>query len=233
MAEHLGLMAAEPEISVVIPAYQAAAFVGASIESVLAQDRPALEVLVVDDGSTDGTADVVRSFGDAVTLLQHRENRGEGAARNTGLGAARGDVIAMHDADDLMRPHRLRVQLEHLVAGGPGRGCVVARTQAFDDEDRPLPAWVGTDPEPFGPSLVLAWRATYDVVGGYDEALGYGADADLLVRVKAAGLEVLLLDAVLTDRRVHDANMTAHNPGGHRSIVTSLRKVLAERRSEA
>jgi glycosyltransferase involved in cell wall biosynthesis len=233
VAERLGLMAAEPTISVVIPAFQAAAFVAESIESVLAQDRPAHEVVVVDDGSTDGTVDVVRGFGDAVTLVQHAENRGEGAARNTGLAAASGDLIAMHDADDRMLPHRLRVQLEHLVAGGPQRGCVVARTRAFDPEGRPLPEWAGAEPESYGPALVLAWRGTYDVVGDYDEALSYGADADWLVRVKAAGLEVHLLDEVLTERRVHDANMTALNPGGHRSFVTSLRKVLAERRSEA
>jgi len=230
VAEHLGLMAAEPTISVVIPAYEAAAFVAESIESVLAQDRPALEIVVVDDGSTDGTADVVRGFGDAVTLVQHPENRGEGAARNTGLAAASGDLIAMHDADDRMRPHRLAAQLEHLLAGGPRRGCVIARAQLFDDDDRPLPAWAGPDPAPYGPALVLAWRATYDVVGGYDEALAYGADSDWLVRLKAAGLEVARLDEVLTDRRVHDANMTALTPNGHRSFITSLRKVLAERR---
>lgn len=233
MADHLGLMALDPSISVVIPAYQAAGFITESIESVLAQDRPALEVIVVDDGSTDGTADVVRGFGDAVTLVQHPGNRGEGAARNSGLDAASGDLIAMHDADDRMRPHRLRTQLEHLVAGGRVRGCVVARALAFDEADGPLPAWVGADADLYAPALVLAWRGTYDVVGGYDEELDFGADADWLVRVKAAGFEVALLDEVLTDRRVHDSNMTAVNPDGQRSFLTSLRKVLADRRSEA
>jgi glycosyltransferase involved in cell wall biosynthesis len=220
-----------PTVSVVIPAHQAERFVGESIESVLAQDRPPAEVVVVDDGSTDATADVVEGFGEAVTLLRHPDNRGEAAARNTGLAAASGAVIAMHDADDRMLPHRLRTQLEALVAGGPGRGAVVARTRSFTDDGGPIPAWAGD--EPYGNALVLAWRTSYDRVGGYDESFRTGTDVDWLIRVKAAGLEVGLVDEVLTERRIHDANLTTVHPDGHQAFTAALRKVLTDRRSEA
>lgn len=224
-----------PAVSVVIPAHQAERFVAEAIESVLAQDLPAAEVVVVDDGSTDRTAAIVASFGDPVRLVRHPENRGEAAARNTGLAAVRGELIAMHDADDRMLPHRLRVQVDHLVAGGPGQGCVIGRTLGFDPEGRPLPPWAGGsggDSEPFGNSLVLAWRTTYDRVGGYDESFVTGTDVDWLIRVKAAGLAVGLLDEVLTERRIHDANLSAVHPDGHRAFTVALRKVLGERRAE-
>ena len=221
-----------PTVSVVIPAHQASRFVAESIESVLAQDRPPAEVIVVDDGSTDRTAAIVSSFGDPVHLLRHPENRGEAAARNTGLQASQGEAIAMHDADDRMLAHRLRVQVEHLVAGGPARGCVVGRTKSFADDGRPLPEWARGDGEPYGSSLVLAWRATYDRVGGYDESFVTGTDTDWLIRVKSADLEVGLVDEVLTERRIHDANLSAVHPDGHRAYAAALRKRLAARRAD-
>jgi glycosyltransferase involved in cell wall biosynthesis len=218
---------------VVIPAHQAERFVAESIESVLAQDLRPAEVIVVDDGSTDRTVPIVEGFGDAVRLLRHPENRGEAAARNTGLAAASGEVIVMHDADDRMLPQRIRVQLQHLVAGAPAVGCVIARTRSFDDRGQALPAWATDpgDPDRYGSALVVAWRATYDRVGGYDETFVTGTDSDWLIRVKAAGLRVDLVDEVLTERRIHDSNLTVQHPGSHRAYTVALRKVLAARRA--
>jgi glycosyltransferase involved in cell wall biosynthesis len=227
-----------PTISVVIPAHDADRFLAASIRSVLDQELAAHEVIVVDDGSTDGTPAVIRSFGDRVRAITHQHNRGEAAARNTGLDAAAGEAVAMHDADDLMRPQRLRREAEALTAAGdPGAvGCVLSRQEAFSEADGPLPHWL-LDGDgrviPYGTSLVLAWRSTYETVGGYDEGFTHGTDSDWLLRVRAAGLEVVLVDEVLTDRRIHDANASARQDGPPRLEFTrSLRKLLASRRQE-
>lgn len=227
-----------PAISVVIPAYGAERFVAASIDSVLDQDRPPHEVIVVDDGSTDDTSEVIASFGDRVRGLAHETNRGEAATRNTGLAAATGDAIAMHDADDLMRPHRLRRQAEALVAAGePARvGCVLGRQAMFSDDGGPLPRWaLDTEgrPPPHGNSPVMAWRSTYETVGGYDEGFRVGTDSDWLVRVRAAGLEVVLIDDVVIDRRIHAENLTMQSEGSSRhEYLRSLRQVMAARRQE-
>ena len=91
-------------LSVVIPAYNRAPTIAATIESVLRQTRPVLEVVIVDDGSTDATADVVRSFEDPRVRLISQANRGVSAARNAGIAAAAGDHIGFVDSDDLWLP---------------------------------------------------------------------------------------------------------------------------------
>ncbi|MEN8127777.1 MAG: glycosyltransferase family A protein [Planctomycetota bacterium] len=101
------------KITVIIPAYNAEKHIARAIDSVLAQTRPADEIIVIDDGSTDGTADVIRSFGDRVILIQ-QENAGVSVARNTGIEAATSEWIAFLDADDEWLPEKLKLQSEHL-----------------------------------------------------------------------------------------------------------------------
>ena len=100
------------KVSVVIPAYNAEKHIARAIESVLVQTRPADEVIVIDDGSSDGTAEVIRSFGDKVILIQ-QENAGASVARNAGIKAATGDWIAFLDADDEWLPEKLKLQTGH------------------------------------------------------------------------------------------------------------------------
>lgn len=101
------------KITVVIPAYNAEQTIGRAIDSVLAQTRPADEVIVIDDGSVDGTAEVVRAYGDKVIFIQ-QENAGVSVARNAGIEAATSDWIAFLDADDEWLPEKLKCQTEHL-----------------------------------------------------------------------------------------------------------------------
>ncbi len=100
-------------VSVVIPAYNAGKYIGRAIDSVLAQTRPADEIIVVDDGSTDNTAEVAHGYGDKVRFIR-QENAGASVARNTGIEAATGEWIAFLDADDEWLPQKLKLQTEHL-----------------------------------------------------------------------------------------------------------------------
>ncbi len=108
----------QPLVSVVIPAYNAAGYLAPTIESVLAQTYRPIEVLVVDDGSSDDTVAIARSFGDPVRVIE-QENRGPAGARNTGFAGARGDIIALLDADagDLSRDYSPQ-RREAVAAGG-------------------------------------------------------------------------------------------------------------------
>jgi len=101
------------KISVVIPAYNAGKYIGRTIDSVLAQTRSADEIIVVDDGSTDNTADVIRRYGEKVKYI-HQANAGASVARNTGIKAACGEWIAFLDGDDEWVSEKLRLQVEHL-----------------------------------------------------------------------------------------------------------------------
>ena len=114
------------QTSVIIPAYNSEISLGAAIESALSQTVPPLEVIVVDDGSTDGTADLIRSFGDKVVHLS-QENAGQGAARNKGLAAAKGTFIALLDADDYWKP-RFIERMEAFLTAHPD---AVAASCAF------------------------------------------------------------------------------------------------------
>ena len=100
-------------VSVVIPAYNVETYIGRAIDSVLAQTRQPDEIIVVDDGSTDKTADVIKSYGSKVHYI-HQENGGASVARNTGIEAARSEWIAFLDADDEWLPEKLQLQIEHL-----------------------------------------------------------------------------------------------------------------------
>lgn len=102
--------AAAPRVSVVIGAYNAAAWIAATLESVLAQTYPSFDLVVVDDGSTDATREIVGGFGDRVRYV-HQPNAGSAAARNTGVRHARGHYLAFLDADDLWLPGKLSEQL--------------------------------------------------------------------------------------------------------------------------
>ena len=98
-------------ISAVIPAYNAEKYIARTLESVLSQTRPADEIIVVDDGSTDGTCEVVKSFGEKVRYI-HQENAGVSAARNTGIENARCELIAFLDADDEWLAEYLQIQMQ-------------------------------------------------------------------------------------------------------------------------
>ncbi len=103
-------MSTQPTISVVIPCYNAAAYLRETIESVLAQSVPAREVLVIDDGSTDTSAEIAESYGSPVRVIR-QANQGESVARNRGIDESQGDWVAFLDADDLWLPDKLERQL--------------------------------------------------------------------------------------------------------------------------
>ncbi len=120
-----------PLVSVIIPAYNAERYIEETLESVFKQTHDRLEVILVDDGSTDGTGARVRAYRDRVRYIQ-QANAGVGAARNRGLDAAAGDYIAFLDADDLWRPERLEVALE-VASRHPASGFIACDGERFSE----------------------------------------------------------------------------------------------------
>lgn len=181
-------------VSVVMPAYNAERFIRQAIDSVLNQTYPDVELIVVDDGSTDGTAAVALSYGDRLRYVR-QENARQAAARNLGLSLAAGDLIAFLDADDAWLPEKLEKQVA-LWESRPELGLVGCSTRLIDEQGRALRdcranlrggclrkillreyegAGVG--------STALVPRGVFDAVGDFDPALPPCEDSDFLWRV--------------------------------------------------
>lgn len=183
-----------PAVSVVIPTYQRIATLRAAIDSVLAQTMGDVELIVVDDGSTDGTAEAVRSLAEPrLVLLRHETNRGAAAARNTGIAAARGGWVALLDSDDVWTPDKLARQLARLRAapdpvGAATTDFVLSRNGGASRvarHQRPAPTWLDTllDSCPVSPGTTLmARREVFATVGPLDETLRRFEDWDWLLR---------------------------------------------------
>ena len=201
----------EPRISVVVPAYERGDVVGRAIDSALAQTVAAIEVVVVDDGSSDDTRAVVEGYDDdRVRYLAHETNRGVSAARNTGVAAATGDYVAFLDSDDEWLPRKLERQLGALDERGDGwvgAYCDVAtaglsrlgrlagvlsetlfRSGAPREGGRELAESLLSMQVFMGPgSTLLVERDVLERAGGFDEGLSIYEDWDLVLRVLAEG----------------------------------------------
>jgi len=182
-------------VTVLIPAHNDAPFLGAAIDSVLAQTLTDFELIVIDDASSDRSREIVKACRDPrVRLIVNDTNRGAAAARNRGLAAAAGEYVALLDGNDLSFPRRLAEQVAHLdahpavaVVGSQGTMIDVAgRTIGF--YSRPTTElgirWSGIFQSPLIQSSAMLRRALiWDELGGYDERLRFGEDFDLWLRV--------------------------------------------------
>ena len=209
-----------PLVSVVMAAYNAEQYVGAALDSVLAQDYEPLEVVVVDDGSSDRTAEIVRSFSNVRYV--HQENAGPAAARNRAFGESRGEFVAVLDSDDLMAPGRIRRQARYLCAH-VDVGAVLGRQEWIDAPDwLPRDAVYG-DPNgiPVGGAAMFR-RSVLERLGGYDASFVQGEDTDLLIRMRELGIRHEILSDVVLIRRYRPTSLT----GGrslHDNLLRSLR----------
>ncbi len=246
-----------PSVSVVIPAHDAMPELIEAVESVLAQDRPADEVIVVDDRSKDGSGDAVRArFGDRVRVLAGAFGSAA-AARNAGWRAARGEWIAFLDADDLWTPDKLSVSLALLAAAPHADWCFSdGSVRALDgrEHDSLFALWADVE-EPYCgrpvaelievnfvlTSSVVARRSALEALGGFDDSLSHAEDVDLWIRLSrrgyAAGTRRALVNyraratglSAQADKRNHGAVTMFSRMAADASLEPELRR-LARRR---
>lgn len=214
-------------ISVVIPCYNARRWIGATLRSVLAQELPPAEVVVVDDGSRDGSAEQVERDFPQVRVVR-QANAGVAAARNRGVREARGDWVAFIDADDIWRPAKLRRQCEALRAEPAAELCYSAWEVWPSETPEPPPellrAAPAAQPGPRGwvycdllldcavwTSTTLMRRSLFTDLGGFDESLRVGEDYDLWLRASRR-TRVVRVDEALALYRQHPTSLTRHVP---------------------
>ncbi len=221
----------QPLVSVIIPVYNAAAYVREAIESVRAQTYPNREIVCVDDGSSDDSLEVLRSFGDAVTIVRRAENGGIGAARNNGIAAARGEVFAFLDADDVWLPQKLALQMPRLSVAD----ISFAHMRCFLSPELPESVRAVRECPPgdrpgYIASTAVITRAAFDRVGGFESKWRVGEFIDWMARAREAGLVTDLLPDVLLMRRIHGTNTGVTERPSRGDYLRIMKEALARKK---
>lgn len=223
-----------PEVSVIIPTYNRRDFISEALASVLAQSYHDFEVIVVDDGSTDDTREVVQAFPEVRYLYQ--ENRGVSAARNHGVAVSSGRLLAFLDSDDVWQPRKLQTQVAFFAARPEARICQSeeiwlrhgVRVNLHNKHRKPSGDIFARSLQLclVSPSAVMLRRELFEETGGFDESLPACEDYDLWLRI-AVKEPVHLLEEPLVIKRGGHADQLSHRFWGmDRFRVTALCKLL-------
>jgi glycosyltransferase involved in cell wall biosynthesis len=220
-------------ISTVIPVYEGERHLAESIQSVLDQTRPPLEVIVIDDGSTDGSLNVATGFGDPVRPVRIL-HAGISAARNAGLAEVRGDVVTFLDSDDLWAPTALGALAGALESGpadiafGHVRQFVSPGEDLTDAERR----WYHRGFEPgYIVGAAAIRREALVAVGGFREDLRTGEFIDWIARARDLGLRETLIAEHVLDRRIHQGNHGRLRKEARTDYTRALKSALDRRRA--
>ncbi len=222
-----------PLVSVILPVYNAERYLAQALESVLAQTYRPIQVIVVDDGSTDASAEIAQQF-----PVQYfcQPNGGPGAARNFGIAQAHGELIAFQDADDVWTPDKLSTQVDYLLEH-PEVRYVVARAKFFLEPGCEFPPALRKDilngdyVTPLMQTL-LAWRRVFDVIGMMDPTLSPADDVDWFARANDLGVPMAVVDRVLLHKRLHDRNISLDTDHNLQMVFAALRRSSARKREK-
>jgi hypothetical protein len=216
-------------VSAVIPAYNAAGFIERAIQSVLAQTRPVIEVLVVDDGSRDDTAAIAERCGAPVRVIR-QANAGPSAARNHGARVAQGEWVAFLDADDAWRPEKLQQQAEYFDDSSVGAvHCYVVDVPPKYQYDGELTFDMLWQQNRIGTSTTVVRRAAWEALGGFDEdreLIGI-EDYNFWLRMLSAGWRIAKCDAELSEYTPAADSLSTQIERMTRAELHNARKVAA------
>ena len=226
-------------VSVVVPVHNGEPFVRRALQSVIAQDYRPLEIVVVDDGSTDGTARIAREVAntcDVPLRYVFQERRGPAAARNRGIGIAEGEIIAFQDADDVWTGDKLTTQLG-LLAQHPAASIVLGYTRVVRSTDgggmEDSPGNAGMAGLVTVLQAALFRRAVFDQVGLLDESLLRGEDIDWFLRALEQNTEMVTHAEVVLLYRRHAASLTGGDGNPSLALLLALKRSLRRRRESA
>ena len=227
-------METTPLVSVIIPVFNGERYLADTLRSVLSQTYRPVEIIVVDDGSTDGTAAIATAFKEVRYVPQ--KNQGHGMAKNNGFAAATADIIAFLDADDLWTPDKLGVQVGYMMKN-PEIGYTIARMRVFLDPGIEWPAWLNkphymSDPPGYVPGTLVARRSVFERIGLFNTAYRHGNDSDWFFRAKDAGIPMAIMPEILLHKRIHSSNLSHEVPLMTTELLRTVRaSILRQKKS--
>lgn len=221
-----------PLVSAVIPVHNGERFLPQALRSVLEQDYPRLEAIVVDDGSTDGSAAIARAH--PGVRCMSLPNGGVAAARNAGIRASHGELLAFLDQDDAWLSGKLQTQVSYLL-DHPDVGYVLARQRIFLEPGTPRPAWLPLellehDHVGYFPGTLVARRRVFDHIGLYEPEAPPAESADWFARARDAGIPMAILPHVLLQKRVHDGNQSHDVDKVRKGVLHALKASIDRKR---
>ena len=226
----------QPLISCIVPVFNGVRYLAEALESILNQTYRPLEIIVVDDGSTDQTPAVIRRYSDRIRSI-HQDNAGPAKARNRGLGESGGDFVAFLDADDLWHPEKLERQAARFRAR-PELDVCVTHVQNFwipelEKEKVRLQNHRFAQPLPgYAMQALLARRSVFERVGRFDDSLRAADDTDWFLRAFEQGAVLEILPDVLVHRRLHDKNLS-RSALAYSALLQVIKNSLDRKRNEA
>jgi len=224
------------QVTVIIPTFNSAQFLTAAVDSVLAQTFKDFEIIVVDDGSTDNTEDVLKSYGDKVRYIKQK-NQGVSVARNTGIKNSSAKYAAFLDSDDVWMPAKLEKQINALENNPKSKACYTEYISVSEDmkpqelkrlraENSVLNDLLLRGNVIGPPSTILCERELFEELGGFDSGLSLSADWDMWIRL-ACVTELTFLKEPLIKYRLHGSNMSKNVKLLEDDTVRMLEKAFA------
>ncbi len=220
-----------PLVSVIVPVYNGERYLDATLKSIFEQDYEPVEIIVVDDGSTDRTADIVKSY--PVVRYIYQSNQGPSVARNTGIAAAQGELIGFLDADDVWMPEKLSKQVGYL-NGHPDVDFVYAHRRMIIEKEVEKPPWWHDEKDMpcLGASNMLARKMVFKHVGLFNPDYRFGENAEWLARARDAGIHMAILPETLLILRIHNNNQTYHLKEMRSNILKALKSSIDRQRGK-
>lgn len=226
-------LAREPYVSVIVPVYDGAAYLAEAVESAIHQTARPFEIIVVDDGSTDGTAKIAQSY-EAVRYV-FQENTGISAARNRGIQRATGNYFALLDADDVWLPNKLEKQLGAFESATKP-DIVFGQVQEFISPELPAEVQKRMKCESMTrpgvlPSAMLVTREAFWRVGLFEPRWRAGEFANWILRANEAGLQKTMIPDLVMRRRIHTANNGIRQREEFKDYARMIKASLDRRRA--
>jgi len=230
-------------ISVIIPVYNGKVFLRSTLESVWGQTLQPDEIVLIDDGSSDGSFGLMCQLANESPVpckVLQQANQGPASSRNAAVAESTGRIIAFLDHDDVWHPTYLRMQSDRVISSEKESYSICNYHYFVDSRYQELhggtPAWVRPEfmarPQPGClPSCMMMYKAVFLKVGPFDESLRTGYDTDWIVRAIDFGVETDFNPDVLVDRRIHSDNQTSHVASIHKDAIRMVHKTLLRRRT--
>ena len=223
-----------PFVSVVIPAYNCEGFIAEAVESIRRQEYGPMEIIIIDDGSTDGTRSCIKKLGKGIRYV-YQLNSGPAAARNRGIGMAKGDVVAFLDADDYWPPGKLKIQLERMNRD-PEVDVVLGRirfTGMLREADKRI-RFESPDNTMININLGsgVFRKSVFDRVGLFDESLRHYEDHDWFLRAREKGISIIILKDITLYYRRNENSLSQRKTKDDPSLIWILKKSLDRRRKQ-